>query len=499
MATAYVSASRGDDTTGDGSATTPWKTITHAIGTSPAFTVDAGVPNTLYVEPGLYRETVTVSVASSASAPLSIIGDEDGSAFLAGGHATPAVGLVEIRSWSDDVTPIFANTIEVPFGCDHVTMSGFKIVSGKATNGAVHLPGSLYFTLRDCTVIGYLDTASGFGRCLLIAPTSPATNGATLTRCRFMTMASGGTAVGINALLGASDWSLGVSFVNCEFSGPSTGVFVDQAGGTGTFYPSGLSMQNCTFFGMQYAVYVHYGSNAITTPFPINGCACISSLLHADATGQVAEDGNVFSTLVINENMAVGANSVFGVCPSLNFGADLRSGLPLRPYLAPADVSTFNAFGSYGTVPTDDITGRSRPEGHASVSASAGCYERHDTGIQNFTYQDTGATACMALVGPSSHERLILVDPTSTTITVKVRWDGNHGDANKPQAVLIAEPQIGVAGQTVTATSTGGTGTTPNAYETLTFASFTPTGKGAVMLRLVSRAAAGGGIAYFSL
>ena len=113
------------------------------------------------------------------------------------------------------------------------------------------------------------------------------------------------------------------------------------------------------------------------------------------------------------------------------------------------------------------------------------------------THQDAGSTACMALVGPSSQERPILVDSQPTTISVKVRWDGNHGDAAKPQAVLIAEPQIGVAGQVATATSTGGTGSTPNAFETLTFAPFTPTGPGVVMLRMVSRAAAGNGAAYF--
>jgi len=54
-----------------------------------------------------------------------------------------------------------------------------------------------------------------------------------------------------------------------------------------------------------------------------------------------------------------------------------------------------------------------------------------------------------------------------------------------------------VPGQVVTATTAGGSGSTPNAFETLTFAGFTPTRKGAVMLRLVSRSASGNGAAYF--
>ena len=117
--------------------------------------------------------------------------------------------------------------------------------------------------------------------------------------------------------------------------------------------------------------------------------------------------------------------------------------------------------------------------------------------MKDVTHQDSGSPACLALIGPSSQDRPILVNAQATTIRVNVRWDGNHGDAARPQAMLLASPEIGVPAQTVTAASTGGTGSTPNAYETLTFAPITPTAAGVVMLRMISRAASGAGAAYF--
>ena len=69
--------------------------------------------------------------------------------------------------------------------------------------------------------------------------------------------------------------------------------------------------------------------------------------------------------------------------------------------------------------------------------------------------------------------------------------NANHGTANKPQVLLIAEGQIGVAAQTLTMTAAADT------WETLGFAAFTPTAAGVVTIRVVSRSAKPFGSAYF--
>jgi hypothetical protein len=57
--------------------------------------------------------------------------------------------------------------------------------------------------------------------------------------------------------------------------------------------------------------------------------------------------------------------------------------------------------------------------------------------------------------------------------------------------MLLANAELGIAAQTVTATAGVDT------WQTLTFSSFTPSNKGVVTLRLISRAAAGNGKAWF--
>jgi hypothetical protein len=118
-----------------------------------------------------------------------------------------------------------------------------------------------------------------------------------------------------------------------------------------------------------------------------------------------------------------------------------------------------------------------------------GYLERHDSAAKETGTVDAGAGA--VITGPGDQDLLIPVDAASTTISVKARYDTNHAATNKPQAQLIASPELGFAGQTLTMVAAVDT------WETLTFTAFTPTVKGWVRLRLISRSAAGNGKAFF--
>ncbi len=125
-----------------------------------------------------------------------------------------------------------------------------------------------------------------------------------------------------------------------------------------------------------------------------------------------------------------------------------------------------------------------------ATQRTPGAFELHDNVYKETTTTDAGSVG-IVIPGPGSQDFLVPVDATSTTITVKARYDANHGTTNKPQAILVANGEIGVTTQTVTATAAADT------WDTLTFSAFTPTATGVVTVRLVSRSDTPYGRAYF--
>ena len=129
----------------------------------------------------------------------------------------------------------------------------------------------------------------------------------------------------------------------------------------------------------------------------------------------------------------------------------------------------------------------------ASLTAALktpGALEMHETALKETTTTDAGSVG-IVINSPGSHEFRIPVDASSTTISVKARYDSSHGTTNKPQAILLANGEIGVTTETKTMTSAADT------WETLTFAAQTPTAKGVVIVRVVSRSDTPYGRAYF--
>lgn len=124
-----------------------------------------------------------------------------------------------------------------------------------------------------------------------------------------------------------------------------------------------------------------------------------------------------------------------------------------------------------------------------ATQRTPGALELHDDARKETTTTDAGSVG-IVINGPGSHEFQIPVDNASTTITVKMRYDANHGTTNKPQAILLANGEIGVTTETKTMTSAADT------WETLSFAAQTPSAKGVVTVRLVSRSATPYGRSY---
>lgn len=487
----FVSAARGSDSSGDGSATNPWKTIGKAIGATSGVSLGVGGAR-VYVEPGTYYESVTLALSPTATTPLEIVGDCDGAGFLAGGHPAPKTGVVDWSGWSDDFTPSASAACLFATAKGYVTLRNLKLIGGAVATSCVTTNGdSPGWTFAGVAFVPY---PNRYAARIAVPAGSPL--GWTFDRCTFQ--GSVQPALRIDAARHSSEYSLGVAFRNCRLV--AIGGLSLTATGTGDFLATGVVVEHCTFSVGSRSIDVYTGvTTPLTTPVRVRGCFFTSTAgIEAGHASHVAEDWNDFCCPTPRTNVAAGANSRSSVRPAIDLEDGLFDGTPLRPRGTPTPGSPLAGRVGSGSYPPLDATGRNRPEGCGSPFPATGALERHDTGEPNTAYADAGSAACLALRGPSSLERPILLDAAPTTISVKVRWDGNHGDAKKPRVILVANPEIGIAAdQVLIATTTSGTGATPNAFETLTFAPVTPTKAGAIMLRFISRSATGTGVAYF--
>lgn len=94
MATYYVRTDGNDSNAGTGPATNQaWQTIGKALGAT-----GIGSGDTLYVAPGDYRQTATITVGGTYSAVTSVIGDPTGSQFSG---ITPGRVLITNRLSND--------------------------------------------------------------------------------------------------------------------------------------------------------------------------------------------------------------------------------------------------------------------------------------------------------------------------------------------------------------------------------------------------------------
>jgi hypothetical protein len=214
----------------------------------------------------------------------------------------------------------------------------------------------------------------------------------------------------------------------------------------------------------------------------------------------IREDYNLvygYAGQIYNDNSSVishGGHSVINgsYAPLIHFGQEIQWLQPQRILMSPLAGSPLLAFGNTQDAPNVDYSNRPRPSGlnGDETMNAVGAYERHDDARAETTIYDS-APACQAIDGPGDHDFEIPVFAEETVITVKVLYNTAHGTTNKPQVQILANPAIGVTGETVTSDGM------PDGWAELAFAAFTPTGRGEVILRCISRSESASGIAYF--
>lgn len=385
MANFYVSANRGNDSTGTGSANNPVKTISAAIGATPKFTLDAANPNFLYIEPGLYREAVSVGVAPVSAGPLSIIGDCNGAGFAAGGYSNPTLGSVDWRAWSDDLTPLSAGPGLLSNSANYVSVSHVEISGGSYGLGAAFFVNgsSTNWTFTDCIF-----------NCLLnqqVARVASSVIGAwnvTIDRCDFYG-GPNGSILAIACLYNATEYNINTLIQNCRFYGRGSAIAIGSSGATSTALGTGISIQNCTAaLGCNVFVAVSYSTMTLTTPISVHGSAAlgVNYGFQAGNTSQISEDGNIIIAANPYQNTTNGPNSKTTYFGAVNFGSSRLTGTAIRPHLEPKAGGILVGFGNWGTTPTVDVYDQTRP---AAASAGALEIDTFTTG-SNYIFQVEG-------------------------------------------------------------------------------------------------------------
>lgn len=482
MATYYVRKSGSDSNAGT-SAGAAWLTIGKALGASGIASGD-----TVYIGAGVYREHVTVAM-TSATAETQIIGDVTG-------QYTGDPGEVRWSAYTTNDKSAPTTRCLTLSGRDYLTFKNIVFVGGTTGNGCCIDAGttnSVNITLYKC--IFYPGNSQGSGQTQVhYGGVADVASNWVVDSCVFACINGSNQSLYVILPTSASaDYDSNFLIKNCVFigAGTSSGVQVNSSGAN-SFKGGGVDIFNCTFW--QGTVRMN-GTNLSTT-YP---CTVYNSIVNAaagtaltgGATGQLIEDYNVLHASTARSNVSAGTNSIAtgNYALLLSTGLEEILGLKSIAALTPLDGSPFLAFGAQAGGPSVDIFGGTRPSGGASTSYAVGALERKDCGTRESTTTHAG-TYAMKITGPGYHDFQVPVDATSTTITIYARYDTNHAATNKPQISVLNGGGCGVSDATATMTAAVDT------WEALSL-TFTPTSKGIVTIRCISRSAAGNGIAYF--
>ena len=492
----YVSPSGNDANNGlgpDASHATnkPWLTLGKLFGASGLASGDLA-----YIGPGVYRGQVQLLMSSPSAEtivegdPRNIRGFKNASGIL----LPPGEVRLTPYETNDTTTPVGTATTLDLNGRSFLTFRNLWILGGNSSPSCFRatVSHSTNIKLTDCVFTqGYTPQGTAL---LSYNSVGGIPANWVIDRCTFQGIST--RSLSLQLLRSSSaDYSAGIQIQNSVFLGGGTGVYIFSSG-AGTFKGGGISMINCSFlFQAAFAVSLPDSNLSTTFPSTVKNCLIVSggTGLQSNVAGQLVEDWNLNASGTAQvAAVANGANTKRAGEFSCNFevGQARIWGQRTRAYFTPTVGSPLLGFGQDGSAPTVDTFNRPRPSGGTSTLYAVGAMERHNQARSETAVTDSGGIG-LAIAGPGDHDFDIPVNATPTSITVKARYDTNHGTTNKPQAILLDASEIGVATQTLTMTSGAGV------WQTLSFAPFTPTATGWVTVRLVSRASAGSGIAYF--
>jgi len=343
MATYYVRtpANGGSDANAGTSTSTAWATFGKAFSASGFTSGD-----TVYVEPGVYRETVT-ALNTSPTTRAYVIGDYNGAIF-------GTVGEVRLTSFttSDDAAGSTTTLLNMNTR-DNITLRGIRF---EGVGRCIDVnSGSTFIDVEDCVIVG-----QGSGAIAFTSASSTALN-CNLRRCIIWGLSD---AVLITPNLAGSNIVLNMNIENCMITATGNrGINFSSSGTAAT--ASACTVEDCTIHaptGIQSAASRYSTSSGIqvlNTLFYL----CTTGI-NAGTAGQISENFCRYAmcstpTSNITTN---GAQSNLVGNLSIDMGsAFLYDKTPRTPWYMPYVSGIIQGDGTATGTPTNDIHGTTRP------------------------------------------------------------------------------------------------------------------------------------------
>lgn len=350
MATYYVRtpANGGNDANAGTSTSTAWATFTKAFSASGFTSGD-----TVYIEPGVYRETVT-ALNTSPTTRAFVIGDYNGAIF-------GTVGEVRLTSFttSDDAAGTTTTLLNLNTR-DLITIRGIRF---EGAGRCIDVPsGSVSIDIEDCVII-----AKGSGAIAFTSASATALN-CNMRRCIVFGLSD---AIIVSPNI-ASNITVNMNIENCMITATTNRGIQFSAANTGGV-ASACTVKNCT-------IHAPTGINAVTASYSTSGGIVVTNTLFAlcttgiaaGTTGQVSENFNRFaqcSTATTNITTN-GANSNLVGNLNIDLGMSfLFDYTPRMPFYMPYVANIILGDGTATSMPTDDIHGTTRP-GSPAIGSS---------------------------------------------------------------------------------------------------------------------------------
>jgi hypothetical protein len=422
MATYYVRNDGNNANTGTGPATNQaWQTIAYAFAN---MTLTTGV-NTLYIAPGVYRESVTLTVTPTVSNTLVIAGDPTASQFSGiTADQVRITGAVNDSSTSATGTRINTNaksyiTIQdvVLEGATSQTVSTF-IISGTNT------------TINRVVVYGvyYAGTPAA---CLEIETPNTTNNEISVKNSIFF-----GGSIGIRIRLPVSTSGVsGVSVQNCRVIcgcyNNSTGIYSLPQSGTTT---SSVLISNC-FVTATTCVNIERGNT--TNTHTVQNCILASGTtgIQSTATNIISQQYNIINCTNQLSNVSSSATTVVSDFLGIDLMQNLLQGFGDIAPFGTLKNSRNTGFGIATNAPVTDAYGVTWTG--ATPDAGAVTY-RSLSGIGQ--YNPTERNASTITIAPGSTSQSIELYLGATGLTAST--SGLTARYNRTRTVSVSIPLV---------------------------------------------------------